>query len=267
MKISAWLTKGLVPLLLASSNLASAQGDSGTYIPPEKATTVVVSAKDVNRINCPVAIQEVFWSEEKPAVVTYEGNNAFVKFKAMAEGARLTYAKQPLDLHVVCANEVYTIIMVPQDVNATTLRLGSEQREMAAQTIESWGAMPLEDQLKKLTLAMFRDDIPPSFKTESVETGRLLEAPVSSRGYGDKAHEGVRLAALARKRVRAPGLGMVVTEYSVYAPDGATLAEKDFLKMEFGKSIIAITIDKPLLRPGHAARVFIINRSVTDGDY
>lgn len=265
--ICAWLTRGLTPLLLLFSSYVLAQGEAGTYVPPEKATTVVVSSKDVNRINCPVDIQEVFWSNEKPAVVTYEGKNAFVKFKAMAEGSKLTYAKQPLDVHIVCADEVYTVIMIPQDINAVTLRLGNQERKLAAETIESWGGMPLEEQLKKFTLAMYRDDIPAGFKTESVEVGNLLEASVVVHGYGENQHQPVRLAAIARKRIRAPGLGMVATEYSVYAPSGATLAEKDFLKMEFGKSIVAITIDKPLLRPQISARVFIINRSVTDGDY
>lgn len=255
-------------LLLTLALNALADNSAGIFVPPEKTTSVVVSNRDVNRINCPGPIQEVFWSVEKPIAVNYEGNNAFVKFKVRIEGDRNTYVREPADIHVVCRGQVYTMILLPREGNATTVRLGDKTVQAIKETLDTWGALALEEQVQKLTLAMYRDDIPNGFTKEEIhENKSFIRTPVPAvHAAKNKEGQPINLQAVARYRVHAKGLGLIATEYSVYSQHDAYLHEKNFLHPAFGDRIVAITVDPIKVNAYRHARVFIIERSEGYGD-
>lgn len=254
MRICACSMRSLTLLLLLSSKTALAQ--TPPVIEPEKTTTVLVSNRDVNRIHCGSPIQDVFYSTEKPVEITPEGHNVFVKFKVRREGDKETRVSVPVDLHVVCDNQVYTLILQPTDGEATTLRLGSPQSKAIAATLKEWGAIPLEDKIKRFTLAVFRDEIPASFTRKPLADDRR-----DTRVFKNIAVRGVQ-------RVSAPGLGLAAVEFEVVAFSEVTLDERDFLTTSISSDVVAITID-PLVLPdpvhGKKARVIVIERSMNDG--
>ena len=235
--------------------MRSDEGIGETFVSPEKATAVTVSNRDVNRINCASPIQDAFWSTEKPVDVTPEGNNVFVKMKVKRVGDVESRTTVPIDLHIVCADQVYTLILHPREMDAQTVRLGNPTLKAANATLKEWGGLALEDKVKKLTLAVFRDELPASFQRGEIPDDRRLQ-----RFSGNLAIRGVQ-------RVTAPGLGLAAIEFSVTSlMPSVTLDERDFLNTDFSRDIVAITVE-PLLLEGSrkTARVILIERSVGDG--
>lgn len=236
---------GLLSCLTISSAFAE------KMILPERTTTVTVSNRDINRVNCPGPVQDVFFSKEKPVAISTDSDNVFVKFLVRREGSRETLVKTPLDLHVVCDGQVYTLILEPADQQATTVRLGDNRMKTAKANAKQWGSIAMEEQVKKFTLAVYRDDLPQGFKKR-----HLPEADPRQqvRAYSDLKIEGLY-------EVIAPGVGLRATEYRIVATAPMELKEKDFLLRQLGQ-IVGVTVEPLRIEAGQSARLIIIDRSM-----
>ena len=241
----------LIPLLTATASFA----ETVAAIPPEKTTAVVVSNRDVNRLSCSGPIQEVFWSQEKPMSVSTQGTNAFVKFLIKQTGNRIEKVSESVELHLVCADQVYTLILHPRDQDATTVRLGRGKLVSIAETAKEWGALALETKVRRLTLAVYLNELLSSFAKRPIPATEPRRGLLTADG----------LSVSATHDVLARGTGLIATEYSVYNNDAQRqLREQDFLRPEFGTEIVSITIDPLNLAPHQRARVIILSRSKPD---
>jgi hypothetical protein len=222
------------------------------FAEPEKTVALQVSNRDVNRINCPGSVTDVFFSQEKNVTVTPGGNDIYVKFLVQQRGQERAYITDPADLHVVCDGSVYTMILHPRPIDSVTIRLG-RQPVGVEQVAREWSALPLEDRVKRLTLAIWHNDLPPGFsRTRGSPTAR------STRLYNDLAIEPIYT-------LRGPGSGLRATEYSVKALRPVSMEERYFLRPEFG-DVIAITLDPLVLyREGDRSRLIVVERVVSDG--
>ena len=236
-------------LLTAASSTAVAQEEDVT---PERATAVTVSNRDVNRINCPFGITEVYWSQEKPVTVSQQPENVFVKFLVRRAGTMETRATDPVDIHVVCGGDVYTMILHPRDMDSKTVRLGNTKRKQLQSAAKEWGAIPLEEQVKKLTLAVFRNELPNTLERSPI-------APSDPRRNVD-VFENAEI--VGQSEVVVTGTGLRAVEYVVIAREAMTLQEKDFLVRELG-NIVAVTLDPLVLPKGGAARLIVVERSAS----
>lgn len=270
-------------LLLSSSNAAQADGyepvaafrpeaarAGGLVIEPERSTTIAVSNRDINRIHCSTVLNDVLWSKEKPVSVEIDGANVFVKFLVKRIGERESFTTTPVDLHVFCGGEVYTLILTPNSMDSVTLRLGNPAKSAAVAVNKEWGSLPLEDKVKKLTLAMYRDELPSSFKLsplpENANATRLMAMRHSQLTLADE-HAWINAFVRGIRRVSAPGIGLMATEYEVMPRSfPLTFSERDFLAASFGSDIVAVTVH-PLTVTTEAkrARVIVIERSITGG--
>ena len=231
------------------------------FIAPEKKTDVTISRRDVNRIHCTTDVSDVFYSKEKPVSVTVAGADVWVKvLKKVVGGTEESYDKDPVDLHVVCGESVYTLIMLPTDIDSVTLRLGNPIKDKAAENAKEWGALPIEEKVQRLTLMVYRDEVPQSFNKTAMTADRR-----TPRMFRNMVVQGVN-------RVSAPGLGMAVLEYEIVAnpvPVGGQplqLRERDFLNVGLSKTIVGVTVDPLVLDNQHRrARLIIVERSLSDG--
>jgi len=233
---------------------APVPGVVSAYIEPERTVTATISARDVNRIHCGVPVDDVFYSKEKPVSISPVGSDVFVKVQKKVTGLREEFVTMPIDLHIVCGGEVYTMILMPQEIDAVTLRLGNPVKSKAAAIAKEWGSLPIEEKVQKLTRMVYRDELPPTFqRSELVDERRYI-----------RFWRNLRLRAV--QRVTAQGLGLAAIEYEVVALEPVTLDERDFLNTEISKSIVSVTVDPLALpEPGRKARLIIIERSMTDG--
>jgi hypothetical protein len=185
-------------------------------------------------------------------VAPAKNGNVFVKFLVRRQGEREVSATAPADLHVVCNGQVYTMILYPKASDSVTIHLGSEH-EAVEKVVDSWGSLPLEERVKKLTLAMYREEVPSGFSRSPTRGARRDVAL-----YQDLSVQG-------RWELKAPGLGLTATEYRVVAMHPMTLQERDFLLPQFG-NVVALTVDPQVLAPDQlSARLIVVERSVTDG--
>jgi hypothetical protein len=223
------------------------------FIPPERTVNVAASNRDVNRIHCSEQVDDVFFSKEKPVDVQTVGGDVFVKMQTMRLGEREMASKEPIDLHVVCGGEVYTMILRPAAIDSVTLRLGDPTKDRAVQVAKEWGSLPIEDKVQRFTRMVYRDELPPTFH-QAPMTGAASEV----RQYKNLVVRGVR-------RITAPGLGLAAVEYEVTALNPVSLDERDFLNYGLSKSIVGITVDPlTLAKPYQTARLILIERSVGD---
>lgn len=264
MLISAWLRRSLLTSLLLSPIVGFAAGED-PFVEPERTVTLPISNKFVNRIACDVPVDDYFWSEELPVLVSHEGSNVFVKLKSKQTGERVEYPTDPIDLQIVCAGAVYSMILQPRDMTTATIRLGAPQTKAIDATLKEYGALPFEDKIKKLTLAVYRDELPASFRRQPIASNySMLKVP--NDGTPQRLFENVVIRPVAR--VTAPGLGLAAIEYEL-APsvEHMTFAERDFLLPQLSKSIAGITIYPLTLDPPlRKARLIIIERSVGAGN-
>lgn len=258
----------LTSLLLSSGALAQSDGPA---ILPEQSTTIAVSDRDINRIHCSTGLADVLWSQEKPVSVTTDTSNVFVKFLVKRVGERETRATTPVDLHVFCGGEVYTLILTPHAMDSVTLRLGNPAKQAALTVNKEWGTLPLEDKVKKFTLAVYRDELPSSFKKQSMgvdgRAQRLVGMPSTdlARSAGTANWTNVFVRVIAK--VQAPGIGLSATEYEVQPRQfPLTFAERDFLHGYFGRDIVGITVHPlTVTQDQKTARVIVIERSINNG--
>jgi hypothetical protein len=222
---------------------------------PEQPTTVLVSNRDVNRIHCPQGVQDVIWSAEKPVKVSRAGDNVFVKFLVAKQGERETYATAPLDVHVVCGGAVYTLILHPSAMDSVTVRLGDARRTQLQAVAREWGSLAIEDQLKRLTLAVYRNEIPDAFTRKVITTGDPRRNLAIYRNA----------QVVGQSEVIAPGIGLKAVEYVVIAGEAMQLAERDFLVAQMG-DVVAVTLEPLALKKDEVARLIVIERVAETGE-
>lgn len=247
--MSIFAIRILLIAIALSPGLAGAQ----VSVPSEKTTNVTVSARDVNRLVCETPVDEVFWSQEKPVDVTSEGHNVFVKFKVL-RGESEPYTSQAVDVHVVCAGEVYTLILQPRLVDSVTVHLGDRLDEQIRTTVSEWAAMPIEEKVKRFSLAVYRENFPSGFERHPLAPN---DPRRNVRLYSD-------LQIIGQFEVVAPGTGLKATEYRLRPERPMAINERDFMAAEFG-DIVSITVDPLEIVPGRGARLIVIERSVLNG--
>lgn len=220
-----------------------------------------VSARQVNRIVCDAAVEDYFWSDELPVVVSHDTNNVFVKFKGRQTGERMEYPSTAVDLHVVCGGAVYTMILQPRDMDSATIRLGAPEQKALDATLQEYGALPFEEKVKRLTLAVYRDQLPPSFRRIAVASD-YTTLSIPNAGTPERLFQNVIVHPVAR--VSAPGLGLAAIEYELITQvPNMAFTEGDFLLPQLSPDIVAITV-QPLLVPQARgkARLIIVERNV-----
>jgi conjugal transfer pilus assembly protein TraK len=236
----------LSSIALSFTSVASADEVVG----PEVATAVMVSNRDVNRVNCPRGVEDVIWSAEKPVRVTKTEDNVFVKFLVARQGEQEQRVTTPLDVHVICAGSVYTLILHPRDMDSVTVRLGGGQRSKLAAVTKEWGALAIEDRVKRLTLAVYRNELPDGFARKAIA------APDPRRNV--ELFENAQV--VGQYEIAAPGTGLKAVEYVVYAVEAVQLSERDFLVPELG-DIVGITLDRLNVEKDSFSRLIVIERS------
>lgn len=240
-------------LILLLWALATGIAHAEFTVKPEKSTQVALSNLDVNRIVCESGnITDIFYSEEKGVVVQAKGSDAFVKLKMKrrASTGELIRPVMNVDLHVVCAGQVYTLIGALKPIPTQTIRLVAGKKN-AKKNIKMLGAMPFEKRIGWIMRAAYRNEYPDSFVI------KMNREPYAELGnlFVDRV-----------KVIRIEGLGLKLTEYEARssADSNDHLRETDFLQPQFGKHIAAISIDsdKGQLSEGEKIRVFIIERVI-----
>lgn len=223
-------------------------------VQPDQTATIAVSNKFVNRIYCPDGVGDVFHSTEKPMEVTSaDGGHVFVKFLVMRDPMTMKdqLVSDPADLHVVCGGKVYTMILQPRPMDSQTIRLGNPQLDAFMATAKEWGALPLEEKIKRLTLTVYQEQSPPGFQRRRVSDDHRRFA----RMFDDVIVQGVW-------EVLAPGTGLKATEYSIVITRPMTIDARAFLRPEFGQ-VVGITVDPPVLdETTRRARLIVVERSI-----
>jgi len=216
-----------------------------TSIPPEVLTPVEVSNRDVNRIICTDTVQDVVYSKEKPLELKVIERNIFVKFLIKQEGGKEIYYTQKIDMHVICGDSIYDILLIPKDITSQTLLLKNAASKVK-KNLSSFKGMAHEAKLIKLLRIAYTEEFPDGFTVTDLTGKKEFEASVD---YSD-------IDLRARRKVMVEGTGLVLTEYVVTADKSMELRETDFLGLSKKPYLIALEQNK--LPSGGSARLFII---------
>lgn len=215
---------------------------------PEVTTPVALSNTDVNRLVCPEEIKDVFYSQEKGALVKLSGHNAFIKFQVVKKGDAMIPIEVPSEFHIVCGGDTYSLIGQPQRIPAQTIRLSSGKKQAIRQNLALFEGMPLEKQILTLVRQAYTDQFPESYLV------RTVNRPV-------ELFPALRMSF--RREIVVEGEGLAVREYRLSPKDAKEpprLAERQFLRPELTTQPLAIALDETLLRAGTQARLFIVER-------
>lgn len=236
---------------LAATSLPAAE----ERVLPERPAAVLVSNRDVNRLHCTQGVEDVVWSAEKPVKVSRAGENVFVKFLVARQGDRETHTTTSLDVHVICGGAVYTLILHPRDMDSVTVRLGDARRSQLQAVTKEWGSLAIEDRIKRLTLAVYRNQVPDTFTRRPIEAGDPRRNLALYRNA----------QVIGQSEVLAPGLGLKAVEYVVIAAEPMQLAERDFLVPQLGE-VVGVTVEPLALGKDEVARLIVIERSTSAGE-
>src|SRR6185369_10942962 len=142
---------------------ANQEGEWPTVVPPEVATKIRLSSSDLNRISCSSEIKDALTSTEKGVVIKITGKDAFVKFKVMKRGDKLVYSTTPTELYVVCGDETYSMVAVPQRVPSQTIRLSSGKERKIRANAALYAGLPFEKMMLKAIQDVYTEQIPDSY--------------------------------------------------------------------------------------------------------
>jgi conjugal transfer pilus assembly protein TraK len=216
---------------------------------PEVAQSVEMNNADFNRIVCPGVIQDIVASKEKGLTVKYTGNNAFIKFKYLIKDGKPIYAKNPVDLNIVCDEDVYTIIAVPKQLAASPkIVLTPGKKKNINQNRELFTGMSHEKRILQFVKLARMDKLPASFDiTRSDKPFDMFKG----------------LELILRRVVHASGEGLRMREYEAknITKNDMHILEKDFLKTELTSRPVAVSLSKMILKPDDVSRIFIIERT------
>ena len=235
-------------LVFVSAILVAPVLQAGNVL-PDQTTRVPISNTDVNRIVCQDGdISDVIYSVEKGITVKVSGKNAWVKLKMLKQKDKLLYNRKPVDISVVCAGQVYTLVGTPAPIPIQTIRLGG-YADKARKNVAMMQGMPHEKRILFILEHLYKDDYPDSWTVQTTVT------PLGELGAG--------LLDLVRE-IDIEGVGLRAKVLRFKALRTAEIEETDFLQSGIGKQIVAVSIDQPKLSSGEVTRVFILEKNLDE---
>lgn len=224
------------------------EGEWPTVILPEVATRIRLSSSDLNRISCSSEIRDALTSTEKGVVIKITGKDAFVKFKVTKRGEKLVYSTTPTELFVVCGDETYSMVAVPQRIPSQTIRLSSGKERKIRDNVALYSGLPFEKMMLKAVQDVYTEQIPDSYTVTKAD--RRIES-----------YKEVRM--VLKRVVDVEGEGLRIKEYVVSLKEGTKefkLNEKMFIRTELAENPVAISIERHILRPGDTTRAFVVEQ-------
>lgn len=244
-------------LPISEEELKEGKVVSGVYyvVTPEKTTMINMSNVDINRIVCPVDVQDVVYSEEKGVKVKVLGRNVFVKFqvrKVVEDGEeRIEYSTTPVDIHVVCNGKVFPIIAVPKRVPSVLVYLEDKEAEIKERLEES-RELSYEERLARIVKEFFTGKIP--LNAEFVKDERKFHLyknlVIDKKGTYVLEGEGIQVSFF---EITYNGEKLFVD-----------LNERMFLKKELTARPLAVSLDRLKLKKGEKAVLLIIEKRQGD---
>lgn len=241
-----------VPLVQASEHAPHAGNNMHTVL-PDTATEIVLSNRDVNRIVClDGSIEGYQFSEEKGAIVSNAGSQAFIKFQFEEVGGEASYVTARNEFYFFCGGATYTLITKPGNIVAQTVFLAPGSGGKAAVNTALFKGLPEEERAVSITLSMVRDDLPDSFSVQEYNDPYThLQKPTVD----------VRI----RREIMIDGTPYSAKEFLLRARKQVALNEAMFTHTRFGASIFAITLDRLTLKAGEIGRLFVVYRDIDEG--
>lgn len=230
--------KKLFPVLGLIS-LATASGGNFQVVEGSGYHYVEVSLTDINRIVCPYEITGVVYSKEKSMEVKRKGRNAWVKILPIKKGEKIEYPSYPREVYVECGGLVFSLILLPKKVPATTvvLRVPHEDTARAREFEEKMGSY--EKLILSLIRHAYRETPPPGYRVR--EENRKVKEFKELDLYLLRTYEGSRY---------------VVEEYLITAREDVHLTEGSFVPhIRFP---VALSIVKPKLKAGESTRMIAV---------
>ena len=215
---------------------------------PEVSTPVQMSGIDINRIVCPVPIQDVIFSPEKGITVKVAGKDAYLKFLVKKEWESEAPLK-PVELYVVCDEATYTLIAIPFDLRAQTVRLSASKASQIKKSVSLLKGLAFEDKVTRILKEIYQDQLASSFI-------------VHDKNQPIDIFQEIHLTLL--REITIEGEGLIVKEYVAEPREGitaVTLQEKDFIIKEISLKPVAISMDKLQLESGQKLRVLVVEKS------
>ncbi len=234
--------------LITNAAAAEPEAGYGVVVYAERPTTVELSNRDINRIVCvDGGFEDYKYSGEKGIVVEASGSDAFVKFQILEIGESRQYVTARSEFFFRCSGEMFTLFGAPRDMPSQTIFLGGALGHGAKQNAELFNPLSDEERAIEITRHVLRETAPASFSKT------VLDEP-----YSDGVVAGVDVRR--RTHYHVTGTGFSAAEFLVRAARDVRLHEMNFAARALGRSIYAITIERPQLKAGEVTRVVLIYR-------
>lgn len=227
-KIAVFLA--LFPLI-ALSEVQVIEGDGYHY--------VEISLTDINRIVCGLEITGVVYSKEKSIEIKRKGRNAWVKILPTKKGDKIKYPSYPREVYVECGGKVFSLILLPKKIPATTvvLKVPYENQKVAKEFEKK--ANNYEELILSLISHAYREEPPPGYRVKEVNK---------------KVREFKELSLYLLKRYE--GNRYMVEEYLITAKEEVHLSEGAFVP--YIRFPVALSIVKPSLKKGESTRLLVV---------
>jgi len=248
--------------LIPQSGKAVAQKDNrdlyqerSTVVAPEIAFPVELSSSDINRIACPnnLPIKDVVYSTEKGMIVKFNDSNAFVKFQIAMKNGQETFATKPVELYIICGNNIFNLIATPKRIPSQTIRLAGGKINNIKQNDSLMSGLPIEKKALMLIKLAYVDNLPDSFDiTRPNKKFKIFK----------------KMEMVLKRQVLVEGEGLQLKEFYVtnIGPETINLTEKDFMLSAITSNTLAVSLNKLSLNKGEVSRVFIVETNMTSMD-
>lgn len=214
-------------------------------IMPEITTKVDLSSIDVNRVVCPVDVKDVIYSKEKGLNVKIQGKNVFLKFTVIKDDNEMKYNSIPVDIYVVCGDEVYSMIAYPKRLPTQIIKLSRGKKDIIKKNMDMFASVPFEKKIMAILKMIFMDTMPDSFNVT------IINKPFN-------IFQQINLTL--ERLIMIEGEGISVKEYIAKAKTDVYLKEKDFLRPDLTTKTVAISIGTLDLKKDETSKILIVEQ-------
>ncbi|HSH30932.1 MAG TPA: type-F conjugative transfer system secretin TraK [Thiohalobacter sp.] len=247
--MSAGFTSIVLTTLSIALGLLSAPALADRTVHPEKTVKVVLSNTDANRIVCTAGgVADVVTSEEKGVTVKIAGDNVYVKYRFKRGNAGLERVTTATEMFITCADEVYNLLIAPQEVPAQIVRLESGHQAVRENT-RLFAGLPQEKRVLKLITQALKGEYPATYEQQHLHepVGRLANVTVT-----------------LTRTLTVTGQGLRIKEFELAAPENianpVTVLERDFLRPEIGARIRGLALSESILSAGQHAWLYVVEQ-------
>lgn len=219
---------------------------------PESATSITLSSENPNRVHCVDGnVNDMAFPEEYPLAARAKEDNLYISYKKLQQpDGKIEYATKKHTLHVVCAGQVFTMLVTPIKGQGITVRLGDPTAKKLKSNAKIMREKSEDEIIADLVYAAYHNELPPNYSVSP--SNKRMSSVIAGLTFDEI------------RRISLNGIGLSLKEYVVNGAPGSLVPHQMIIEQgkHFSKKLRGVSIKPERLPENGKARLFILETKI-----